>query len=436
MRLQASLGGLAVAQVALALLLQVVVIRGVADPLITDAWVAAQTIPLAAFALFSVALQGVWQTAFAESSGDRDRWLALQRQAIVQVLAVAGLPLALLAGSAALWLPLLFHGFAGAQLAVAIDTTRVLLAGTLANTLAAVLLTALRGHDRFVVGEAVMTASALVGLLATILVLPAHGVVGAACAYSGRLVIAAVILWLLAGAALPWKAAGSAALASSWPTLRTLLGGGLIQRLTPIVDRHFGSLAAPGGLTLFNLSQNGLQALSLVIDRAAVMPGAPALARAIKAGRGDEAHAHYRRTLRRAAIPFALSVLAVLAIRPFWVALVDVVLGLKLDSLDSWLITLVMLGFLYPASAGTIVLGAFYALDDPKTPTTIGVAGALLSIAVKALLFALHGLPGLAAAISIHYLGNFIVMHRIVDRRLRNLREPIPSNRNLPDAQL
>lgn len=436
MRLQASLGGLAIGQVTAALLLQIIVIRSVGDPSITDAWVAAQTIPLAAFALFSVAIQGVWQTSFAESVGKHDQWITLQGQALTQVFVAAGLPLAVLAASADAWMPLLFHGFTAVQIAISVDVVKVLFVGTFANTLAALFLAALRGNDRFVIGEMVMTATAVFGLAATVMVVPERGVLGAAFVYTGRLLVAALILWMLSGYAPPARASKAGASGTAWSALRTLLAGGLIQRLTPIIDRYFGSLAATGGLTLFNLSQNGLQALSLVVDRAVVMPSTPALARAIKAGLGDVACIHYRRTLRRAAVPFVLSMLALLTIQPFWIPLIELVLGFKLQNHESWLITLIMLGFLYPASAGNIVLGAFYALDDPKTPTAIGVGGALLSIAVKAMFFSLYGLPGLAAGVSIHYFANFIVMHWIVDRRLRALREPTPSNRNLPDAQL
>lgn len=420
MRLNISLGGIAVVQIMAAFALQIVVIRFVGDPVKTDAWVAAQTIPLVLFSFFSVAFQGTWQTAFAQAAGDVRLWSQLQRQAQGQLLLVVGLALGAIGLAAPLWVPLLFPGFSDEQASITADIARILLFGTLLNSQAALLLTALRSRDRFISGELAMLAGALLGLLITIIALPTYGILGAAWANTTRLLLTVAVLFVLAGRPVPSLTAGLRA-REHWPPLQMLLGGGVFYKITPLVDRYFGSLALVGGLTLFNLSQNALQALSLVIDRAFVTPSGPALARLIKARDWQASRALYRKTLARSVAPFVISAAGLLALYPFWILLIRLVLKIELQDHESWSVTAALLGFLYPASAGAIVFAGFYALDDARTPTRISIVGSLASIALKAGFFWAGGLLGLALAISLHYLGNFAVMHWILDRRLSAL---------------
>lgn len=420
MRLRLGLAGLAIGQVIAAFLLQLVVIRTVHDPMLTDAWVAAQTLPLIINSVFSLAFQGAWQTPLAVAGNNKEKHFRLQRYSQGQLL-VTLLPLIVIGIIAAPWyVPIMFSKFTSVQLDITSYATCILLMGALFNVQTTLFLTALRGQDRFLVGETTVLAGALLGLLVTALVLPYYGIVGAAWVNSGRLALTVLALFLMSGCPLP-AVVSAIRKKRQWEQIRILLGGNSLHKLTPLVDRYLSSKSSPGGLTMFNLSQNAFQALSLVFDRAIVTPSTPSLARAIKSRDWQAALDSYDQALKRAFFPFLAALVALLLIRPYWIPLVQFALNVKLETNETWLITLVMLGFLYPATAGGVVLAAFYAFDEARKVTWISIIGLILSIPVKFIMFSEFGLVGLASAVSIHYAGNFIFMNYVIRGRIKRL---------------
>ncbi len=408
-----NLGLLAGMQVVVGFMLQVLVIRGIGDPIQTDTWVAAQTLPMVIFATLSFAFQGAWQTQFAHSLGDLPNWHAQQKSAhgqlaIVHLVLVGGL-----AAGAALWVPLCFPTFREGQLHQTIELSRLLLLGSIFNSHATLFLTALRGQDRFVVGEATLALGGILGLAATALTIPHFGIEAAVWITVIRLAATMLLLAHLCG--WPGIAFGGT---DGWKTIGMLLASNSIYKTTPIVDRYFGSQAAAGGLTLFNLAQTAISACSLVLDRSIVTPAVPNLSRLVRDREWPEVRNVYRRTLRLVMVPAVSALLMLLLLQPVWGALLKFTLNIDASTGNSWLVSLLLIGFLYPATCGGIVFGAFYALDEAKVPVRLGVIGYLLSLPAKGACFLLWGLPGLAAAVTTHYWMNFLFMHVALMRRL------------------
>lgn len=78
------------------------------------------------------------------------------------------------------------------------------------------------------------------------------------------------------------------------------------------------------------------------------------------------------------------------------------------------------MGYLHAAAAGAIVIQAFYAMGNTKTPVKIGFAGFLLSLGVKAIGYLWFGLLGLALGTTIYYSLNMLVMWIILESTINN----------------
>lgn len=417
-RLNVGLGALAALQLAVGFALQLVVLGSLGVGPQTDAWVAAQAVPLVAFAVVAVSFQGAWQARLATHVGSRQSWIDTQRAAHGQLLLVYGSALLGLGLCAEGWTSLLFPGLSPAQRSFTAEMSRVFLAAALFNGQAMLFTTALRGQDRYIVGEVVSLCAAVAALVAAATVVQRHGVHAVAWVSLARNALCALVLFFLADRPLPAIRAGIRDV-ESWKQLRPMLLGASIYKTTPLVDRFWSSLAPIGGLTIFNLLQTGMAAVAMVLERALTTTTAPRLARLVQAGEWDSMRRLVRQTLARAAGVVAIVATIVVLLQPVWAALVGPFLQVnEATARHSWLICVALLGYLYPAATGSIVVSSFYAMADARTPVTVGVAGFVAALALKAAGFALGGIPGLAVAISLHYLGNLAVMWLILERRL------------------
>jgi len=204
-----------------------------------------------------------------------------------------------------------------------------------------------------------------------------------------------------------------------WRQLRPMLAGASIYKLSPLVDRYWGSLAPAGGLTLMTLAQSGLAALGQMIERAVCMPVTPRVARLADASEYAGLRALLRQRMGWVSL-FAVSLLALLvAVRPGWNAVLFTLLRLHETAAQQlWWLSVLLLGYLHVSAAGALVTAAFIALGDSRTPVRVGVVGFVISVFVKSIAFLTAGIAGLALATSLYYIGNLIVMWRLLEKRL------------------
>lgn len=417
-RLGLSLGLLAGVQLLAALALQLVVLRIVGSGAMTDAFIAAQTVPMVLVAVFATPLQSLWQPRLAVAATDHARWHAQQRLAQGQMLWLMGAVAMLVAATAPLWLRALFPGLDAAARSPAIEMMRVLCAAALLNGQALLLTVALRGKERFLAAEVVAATGALAAAVAALWIVPRAGVVGAA--WIGALRAAAVyaVLFVLAGRPLPVLRDALRA-ADTWRQLRPLLAGASVYKLSPLVDRYWGSQAPVGGLTLLTLSQTGLAALGQMIERAVCMPVTPRLAQLADARDFGAMRALVRERIVSVSWIAAALLLLLLAARPGWDGLMQAALRLPpAASQQLWWLCVLLLGYLHVVAAGALPVAAFVALGDSRTPVRVGVIGFLIGTSLKSLAFLAGGLEALALTTSIYYAGSLLVMYKLLEARL------------------
>jgi peptidoglycan biosynthesis protein MviN/MurJ (putative lipid II flippase) len=417
-RLSLSLGALASLQLAAGLVLQLTVLVMVGAGADTDAWVAAQAVPFVLLSIASVSFQGTWQAPLAVAAVRTDDWMKTQRVVQGQVLLMTGGVAAVLSAAAFLWVPWLFPGLTAAQWALTCVMTHVLLVSVVLNAQSALLTSALRGRNQFLAAEAVAFGGSVAGIVFTVALLAHLGIAAAAWSQLLRALIIFGVLFWIAGRPVP-SLRGAIDDRASWRLSTPLMFGSTLYKTGPIVDRYWTSLAPVGGMTVFNLAQLGMGAVASVLERALCVPAIPALARfAASCDYAGMRHL-YRQRLVRTGIVTGLVLLALVTVRPWW----DLLVGpfLKLDAAilrEMWWLCLLLVGYLFVAAAGSMVVSSFQALRDTATPVRVGVIGFAVSLPLKAAGFLVGGLPGLALAIVVHYAGGMIVMSCLLERRL------------------
>lgn len=418
MRLNLSLGMLAGLQLLANLLTQLAVLRVVGTGGETDAFVAAQAVPMVVFAILAISLQSVWQPRLAVAADDTQRWRREQGVAQGQALIVFGLAIALLWSLRGVWIPLILPGFAPSQLQTVSELTTPLLTATLLNGHTALLTSALRARTRFVVGEAVVLASHLVAFGMVLWWVPQYGVQAAAWVSLGRAALVCTVLAWQAGWP-PVNLRAGARAASIWRQLMPLLMGSSLYKTSPLVDRFWSSQAAAGSVTIFNLAMTANGAVATILERAISMPVAPRMARDAAAGRFAEVRATYRRCILHITGLVLVFAVALGASQPLWTSLVAPTLNIAPPLAEQmWLICLLLLAYLHVAASGTIAVNTFYAMGDTRTPVKVGVVGFLIGVVLKSAAFLAFGLTGLAAATSLYYAGNMVAMCLLLERRL------------------
>jgi len=411
------MGVLAVLQLAAGLALQLVVIALVGAGRQTDAFVAGQTLPLLMVAVLATPLASAWLPRMSIAAGDPE--LLRQQQGIAQgqvLLGVGGLSLAC-AATTPLWLPALFPGLDAESTSLAATIAQILCLGALLNGHTLLLTTACRARGTFIAPEVIVAVTAAAAVVAAIVVVPAYGVMGAAWISTVRAIVACAALYALAGRP-PVRPLAALGDAESWRLLRPLLAGSSIYKTSPLVDRFWASQAAAGGLTVLGLAYTGVSAVAQVVERVVSVPAGPRLARLSAAGDHAGMLRLVRKSIHQAAAATVVVLAGLIAVRP-WLA--GVVESFGFDAAVAgmlwWLVTL-MLGFLHVAACGSVPVTAFIAIGDSQTPVRISIVAFLLGIGLKSVGFVYFGLPGLAIATSIYYLGNLVAVSTMLRRRL------------------
>jgi putative peptidoglycan lipid II flippase len=415
-----SLGALTTAQLALSFLLQVIVISLVGAGAQTDAWVAAQAIPMVIIAVASVAFQGAWQAELTVAAGNPEEFVAKQRRAHGQLFLSMGALIVLFAVTASWWTRLLFPGFEASQQALTARIALILLAGALFSGHAALFTIALRAQHRFKFPEAVTVVGGLLAIGITLLGIRQIGIAAAAVGSLARSVFIAGVLFVSSGRALPAVSAGWRDL-DAWRRIRPLFASLTISKAGPLVDRFFGALVPAGGLTTLNLSLTGMTALSSVMERALCTVPITSLSHLALRRDFDGMRRTYRRCLRLAALAAAAVLLVLLALLPVWTEAAHLTLGLaRPAAMQMWWLCALLVAFLVPASSGPALTYSFYALSDTTTPARVGIIGFLVSIVLKAAGFYLFGLTGIVISIVVHYVGSISALCWLLERRLRH----------------
>jgi putative peptidoglycan lipid II flippase len=379
----------------------------------TDALFAGLVLPQTLLAIFSVSLGHVLVPLFAgepETQSRRHAWgLCWATIGFFGVLAGA------LALSAGAWVPVLFPGFRkDPEIAVALS--RIQLPTLVLGAGAGVLSAGLHARRKFVAPELAQTfgqaaSLAVLGFTATTL-----GVTGAAWAYVARSVVHLVLLGAATGIDRPaWP--GRDLLAELWRRWKPLLVGSSFYKTELIVDSFLSSMASSGALSLYYLGHRLYGSALEIVRKSLADPVLPVLS--IRARQGDKDG--FRRLYRRRIV---LMLALLLPAYGVFLAAGEPVLGALIgrggitaeNVRTLWLILAALGGVLLAGATGQVVSYAWYARGETRTPTFVGVIGFAAAIALKVACFWKFGIVGLAAAASLHYIGNGLVLYILLER--------------------
>lgn len=412
------LGLIALLQLVVGLLIQISVLRAVGAGSETDAFIAAQALPLVLFSILSISIQSVWQPPLALTGGSLDKWLSLQGEALGQALVLVGGITLFAHVTHSFWIPLLYPGLDETQVLLASYMTLPLLLAAALNSQSVIFTAALRSVDRFAIAEVVNLSASVIALVVMIVMVPIEGIKVAAWILCARATIAFGVLYICAGRPRIDIQRGLASHAV-WRQLKPLLFGSSYYKSAPLVDRYWCSQAGTGGLTTFSLAQTGMGAAATVLERSICMPLMPKLARFVESQDMVGLRHTYRSSIFRIHMAAGAALMALITLYPIWERLLAV--GLNMETAlahQLWWLCILLLGYMHVAASGGIVTASFYAFGDMRTPVKVGIITFSISIVLKSAGFVLLGLPGLAVATSIFYVGNMAIMCYLLEKKI------------------
>lgn len=415
-----ALGLLAAVQLLGQLLLQIYVIRIFGINSLTDAFFAAQALPLVISGILISTLQSVWLPKFSQSTGKqlRERLRIAQGQAIV----LAGFIITILATTVWLWVPLLFPGFTSYQILTTTKFTFYFLVSSLFSILASVLIFQLRSASHFLLADAIPT---LITLLCFFLML----------AFLDKNITYALIILGFRSLAtytclmyvLRWPFPNFKSCMKFENTLeltKPQLIGTSVYKTMPIVDRYWASLGNIGSIVTINASQSIMTAMVTVFEKALCIPVIPNFSRLVLQKKYLSLQRGYRLSLLKI---LATSILITLVMYFF-----DSKIGLliqfllKVTPAQSEAIVsgcFFFTGYLFSALSGIVLVSVFYALEDTLSPIIIGLIGFSIGLLLKYYLFTMFSINGLIASTSIYMLINVVVFFIVIEYKLNQLKE-------------
>lgn len=416
-----SLGALAAAQIVLSLISQLLIMRIVGVGSVTDAYIAAQAIPLLLTAIIGVSLQNIWLPRFTLVAHRRGEWTEAIAIAQGQTLKLVLVVTFAIGATSPVWVEFYVPGFAPALHELFLLILFPSLAAAAVGTQANVLVAAMRAAGNLRQSEAIALLSLGCSTALIAVLLPRFGILVVPLIAVARMVFFYCALLIQTGRpGLVFRATPQSREVGR--KLRGLVGGASIVKSTPLVDRYLGAQAAAGALTIFSLAQLAITSLATVLERSIVAQTVPEFSRLLAKGDVAGLKARYTRTLGKLALCVAGVGVLLLIVRPVWADVLRVLLRFSYEDAGRvWLISIALLPSLFVLAAGSAAVAVFYALDETRTPVLIGVVAFIAGLLVKVVLFKAYGILGLAAGSSIYLAISMVAYHFAVGRRLRLL---------------
>jgi putative peptidoglycan lipid II flippase len=417
-RIQITLGLLSAIQLGAGLVGQIFVMRIVGIGWQTDAYIAAQAIPMILVAVVAASLQSLWLPRFArsaDSESSSSSELAIAQGQTLKIMLFLILPIW---ASSEMWVPVAFPGFSELQLDFVVHIAAPLFVAAGFNALSGIFTVVLRARDRFIVPEALSLATLLLSLAGVWLLVPHYGVTAAAWISAVRGLLLLLLLQFVARSP-RFRLRTSEQSREIAGQALTLIGGSIFIKSGPLVDRHLGSHASGGEITILSVAQLAMNSLASILERALLAHTLPSFARRLKEGGTSELMLAYKACLWR----ILLAVLAVGAglvlLRPIWDLLCAHLLGMSpVAAWQFWLICVSLLPSLFVSIAGSAAVAVFYAFGEARLPTLIGLLGFVLSLVLKSVLFYRFGVIGISIGASCYLMLNMTLYHLAVVWRL------------------
>ena len=414
-KLSLTLGWLAVCNAVLAVLMPWYIVTRLGVGIETDAFFASSALPQLVFLVTSSSLTHVLVPLIAtedERTFRRDAWGFFL--AIISLFSLLAVILFLAAGY---WVPLLVPGFSYQAKQLTISLSRIQLLSMIGNASVVVLWSVHYARQRFIWAELSPVLANMAALLFLFWTLPHFGIVAAAWATVLNLGLKLTLLLPVLGR---WQRPdwNSYAMKEAWRRIKPFLFGQTYSKTDPLIDRFLTSMTVAGNLSLLYIGQQIYSSVNIIITKAISSPTVPQLA--IAAQRSD--WLKFRRIYRlRLAWMAGLTILGYIILLMFGQSLLHLMIGhggiTPLNVKTLWWIMIALIGLLAGGTVGQLTAISFYAMGDTKTPTIIFIWTFTIYIPIKVLLFIQYGLIGVAIAISVHLVFNFLMQLLILERR-------------------
>lgn len=397
----------------------------------TDAFVAASTVPTIVYDLLvGGAISAALVPVFVDYADDEARLWEVASAVLTLAAALLGAIVAILALLAPQLIWLLGTGFDPDQQAQAASMVRVMLVGVVLQGLAGVLMAMLNARQHFALpafSPAVYNGAIILAALAL------HPVLGVEALVAGVVLGAAVQLVLQASALQVWRFRPAFGLTR--PEVRTVLRlyapvalGMVVTIIGIVIDRNLASRLDDGSMTIMGYATRLIQfplGLIGVALSSAVLPTLTAHASAVAAGE-QQRLGEYRLTLL-----FGVRLILFLMI-PALVGLVllrEPLVRLvfergQFSELDTARTALVFLAYApqLPFTAlDQLLIVAFYARKDTRTPVLVGAVTVGMYLATALALISPLGAAGLALANAVQNSAHGIILFGLLQRALGQL---------------
>lgn len=418
MKVSLSIGFLSALQLLAGLLVQIFVIRIVGIGWQTDAYIAAQTLPMILTAVVAASFQGLWLPRFSRAADSDLSWNVELAIALGQTLKIKLLLVLPLWATSSVWSQLIFSGFSELQQGVVVDAGGPLFAAACLNALSGIITTAMRARGRFIIPEAISLGAWLANLAGVFLLVPHYGVIAAAWLSAVR---GLIVLGLLLFAAdyprirlLPSEQSRKVAIQA-----RPLIGGNVFIKSGPLVDRYLGSHAGNGEMTIFTVSQLAIGSAAAILEKALLAQDLPSFARQLKSGGPTALWLAYKKCQYKILLATLSAGVGLVMVRPIWDQVCSQLLHMSQETASQfWMISISLLPALFVYIAGSAAVAVFYAFGETRLPTIISVLGFIIGVILKSMLFHLYGVIGIGLGVSGYLAFNMVLYHIAVIRRL------------------
>jgi peptidoglycan biosynthesis protein MviN/MurJ (putative lipid II flippase) len=400
---------LSLTQIAASFIVNILVLRsyGINDH--TDSFIAAQVIPLIIIGILTSALNSVWLPRLSASATNSNSWLITLSKSLGQtLLLVLCLGIVVLLLSEYLIL-VIFPGFEDTQRKVVTSYMSIFLVSMVFTTMSLQLTNALRTQHKFYEVE-------LVNVIASLLMLPSiyflsktYELVFVCYILLFKSILIFTTQYFLAKRPriLIYQGISDK---NAWRLMKPVLGGSIIYKFTPLIDKVLLSYSSEGVLTLFNMSYNLISAGTQVMEKSLIMTIYVKFGEYVNNKELLKLKNQVILGIKRAGVVSILTFLAMILFKKELISLLELILSSSHSTCEQiWEFSLLLIGLFYGSSAANLPINAQYALGNTKIVVKTGIYGFIFNVIIKLILFYTLEVTGLAIAISLHYLVNTLV---------------------------
>jgi peptidoglycan biosynthesis protein MviN/MurJ (putative lipid II flippase) len=390
----------------------------------TDAFYAGFTLPqivmvvaIDPLGFVLVPMLAVTQASERKIAGSLLFWFVGVASVLITLLLILLLPLIV---------PFLVPGFSEATTQLTIKLARIQVIGVVGAACMMVLSSLYHAGQQFIRPALWTLVWTLVGWLILVVGIQERGVSLAAwvqvlCSIGPMLSLAPSIGWLGRS---EWLTLG-ANVRELWRRLKPLMVSAAYYRTGFLVDRFLASLLAPGSVVVLELAWRFHLALVRILNQGLTTPILPVLARLSHQGAWRDFRRQYRRRLLwilLVSLPAVggLAAAALLTREYYYNDGGGMMLGV-ISSPDVNKLVLALIGssgILLCGSINHLMMSAFYAHGDMRTPTRIQMLSYSIGIVMKCCGFVLGGLMGIALAMSLYYALEGLLLGTVLHRRM------------------